>query len=284
MRYALFGLAAVASLYCLHRLRPWAERRGWIYYRKKHGSSGTLSNAVLEVHSLSLDPSKRYVLEEKTRDQVEDEESGDPPTTREGGRRPPNKGMKQTKPAQAMELRSLSPVFGRPLGMRWRPARNELGASGAAVWSHKWTGRLIGTWCRRPGVGMSTARSCHASTATRRLEFCTGSRSTAMQSSTRGTQEPRRFSRCASHLISLCLVLERGLAVGYATRVMGAATRTKERFFWLTPPKSLGELTVSDVVEAATPFEHEKRVRAWADAAWSAWAEHHATVRAWIPA
>ena len=26
----------------------------------------------------------------------------------------PNKGMKQTKPAQAMELRSLSPVFARP--------------------------------------------------------------------------------------------------------------------------------------------------------------------------
>ena len=25
---------------------------------------------------------------------------------------PSNKGMKQTKPAQAMELRSLSPVFG----------------------------------------------------------------------------------------------------------------------------------------------------------------------------
>jgi hypothetical protein len=27
---------------------------------------------------------------------------------------PPNKGMKQTKPAQAMELRSLSPVLGGP--------------------------------------------------------------------------------------------------------------------------------------------------------------------------
>jgi hypothetical protein len=26
---------------------------------------------------------------------------------------PSNKGMKQTKPAQAMELRSLSPVFAR---------------------------------------------------------------------------------------------------------------------------------------------------------------------------
>ena len=30
----------------------------------------------------------------------------------------PNKGMKQTKPAQAMELRSLSPVFGRQSGVR----------------------------------------------------------------------------------------------------------------------------------------------------------------------
>ena len=30
--------------------------------------------------------------------------------------RPPNKGMKQTKPAQAMELRSLSPVFDGPAG------------------------------------------------------------------------------------------------------------------------------------------------------------------------
>jgi hypothetical protein len=59
MRYALLGMAAVASLYCLHHIALWAERRGWIYYRKKHGSSGTLSNAVLEVHSL-FDPSKRY--------------------------------------------------------------------------------------------------------------------------------------------------------------------------------------------------------------------------------
>jgi hypothetical protein len=25
-------------------------------------------------------------------------------------------------------------------------------------------------------------------------------------------------------------------------------------------------------------------VRAWANAAWSAWAEHHATIRGWVPA
>jgi hypothetical protein len=86
------------------------------------------------------------------------------------------------------------------------------------------------------------------------------------------------------HLISLHLVLERGLAVAYATRVMGAASRAKQRFVWLPPPTSLGAVTVADVAEVATPFEHEERVRAWAEAAWSAWAEHHATVRSWAPA
>jgi hypothetical protein len=85
------------------------------------------------------------------------------------------------------------------------------------------------------------------------------------------------------HLISLYLVLERRLVVAYATRVMGTATKAKERFRWLTPPTSLGAVTVSDVAGVATPPQHKERVRAWADAAWSAWAEHHATVRGWAP-
>jgi uncharacterized protein DUF5946 len=86
------------------------------------------------------------------------------------------------------------------------------------------------------------------------------------------------------HLVSLHLVLERGLAVAYATRVMGVLTGAKQRFVWLSPPASLGAVTVADVAGAATPFQHEHRVRAWAEAAWSAWAEHHATVRGWAPA
>jgi hypothetical protein len=78
MKYALLVLLTVASLYGLHRLGLWAEGRGWLYYRKKHGSSGTLASALLEVHSL-LEPSKRHVVEERKRDQVEDEGSGIPP-------------------------------------------------------------------------------------------------------------------------------------------------------------------------------------------------------------
>ena len=99
-----------------------------------------------------------------------------------------------------------------------------------------------------------------------------------------GRPTPQAIQSVCLHLISLCLVVERGLTAAYATRVMGEATRAKERFFWLTPPVSLGAVTVSDVASPATASQHEERVRAWAEAAWSAWEQHHATVRGWLPA
>jgi hypothetical protein len=99
-----------------------------------------------------------------------------------------------------------------------------------------------------------------------------------------GHPSPQTSQSVCVHLIGLCLVLERGLDAQYATRVMRAATRPKGRFSWLTPPASLGPVTVSDVAGIATPHQHAERVRAWAQAAWSAWAEHHATVRRWVPA
>ena len=74
----LYGLTAVIAIYAAHRLGDWAEDRGYIYYRKKRGSSGTLGSAFLEVQSI-LEPGKRYVLEEKQKEDVDDEESGDPP-------------------------------------------------------------------------------------------------------------------------------------------------------------------------------------------------------------
>jgi hypothetical protein len=77
MKYVVLGLLVVVGLYGVHRLASWAERRGWIYYREHRGSSGSLSDAALEVHSL-LEPSRRQVLEEKQREQSEDEESSEP--------------------------------------------------------------------------------------------------------------------------------------------------------------------------------------------------------------
>lgn len=77
MKYALIALAALGSLYCLHRIAVWAERRGWIYYRAKRGSSGALGNALLEVHAI-VEPSARHVLEERLKDDPETAQAGDP--------------------------------------------------------------------------------------------------------------------------------------------------------------------------------------------------------------
>jgi hypothetical protein len=98
-----------------------------------------------------------------------------------------------------------------------------------------------------------------------------------------GHPSPQSIQSVSVHLLSLCLVLERNLAAAYATRVMAEATRAKDRFVWLTPPESLGEVTVAAVAGAAAAHEHAERVRAWARSAWAAWSPHHPTVRSWVP-
>jgi hypothetical protein len=78
MKYTLIGLAVIGGFYGLHRLAVWAEARGWIYYLHRHGSSGALGNAFLEVQSM-IEPSARVALEERVKDDHEGDESGDPP-------------------------------------------------------------------------------------------------------------------------------------------------------------------------------------------------------------
>ena len=78
MKYILWGIVIAAGLYSLHRLALWAEQRGWIYYRRSHGSSGTLGNAMLEVQAM-IEPSKRHILEERVKESAEAQKSGDPP-------------------------------------------------------------------------------------------------------------------------------------------------------------------------------------------------------------
>ena len=47
---------------------------------------------------------------------------------------------------------------------------------------------------------------------------------------------------------------------------------------WLEPPRSY-EMTVGDVLAAANADEHERLVRAGAEATWHAWRAHHDFVR-----
>ncbi|HEY1911319.1 MAG TPA: hypothetical protein VGG73_10380 [Vicinamibacterales bacterium] len=76
---ALLAIAgAGAILFGLHRLALWMEDRGWIYYRRKHGSSGSLGSACLEVQAM-LEPSKKHVIEIVRMDDFEDDDSAAPP-------------------------------------------------------------------------------------------------------------------------------------------------------------------------------------------------------------
>ena len=74
-----------AGMYAFHRVALRMEARGWIYYQKKRGSSGALSSAALEVQSM-FEPSTRYVLKERRKEDIEEQESGDPPAPGNGVR------------------------------------------------------------------------------------------------------------------------------------------------------------------------------------------------------
>lgn len=75
----LLVLAVIAgALFALDRIALWMESRGWIYYRHRTPSSSALGNAFLEVQSL-LDPEKGMLLEARREEQVEEDESGEPP-------------------------------------------------------------------------------------------------------------------------------------------------------------------------------------------------------------
>jgi hypothetical protein len=73
----IVGLTAL-SLYALHRLARWAERRGWIYYLERRPSRGALGNAFLEVQAL-LEPASRQLLEVRQAEPEEEDEQGEPP-------------------------------------------------------------------------------------------------------------------------------------------------------------------------------------------------------------
>ena len=79
MRTLLSVLLIVAVVaYLLHRLATWAERRGWIYYRRDRGSAlGSVMSAVDPIYN----PGKSHQIEEQRRlqDDREDEEAAAPP-------------------------------------------------------------------------------------------------------------------------------------------------------------------------------------------------------------
>lgn len=78
LKWVLIVLGAAAVLAALDRLLQAAEARGFIYYRRKRASPGSLGSAMMEIQS-HLQPSARHAVEEQRRVTKEADESGDPP-------------------------------------------------------------------------------------------------------------------------------------------------------------------------------------------------------------
>ena len=99
-----------------------------------------------------------------------------------------------------------------------------------------------------------------------------------------GQPSPQTIQSLIVHLASLHFMLERGQTAAQSIAMMGKLTRARLPFTWLTPPPSLGALTIVDVAAARTQAEHEALVVAWARSAFAAWAPHHDAVKRWLAA
>ena len=74
MRLALWGLAAAAALYALHRGALWLESRGWLYY-----SHTRRRGRVWLALAAAFDPNARKIQEVQEARRLEQDESGDDP-------------------------------------------------------------------------------------------------------------------------------------------------------------------------------------------------------------
>lgn len=96
-----------------------------------------------------------------------------------------------------------------------------------------------------------------------------------------GRPERRTARSVAIHLVGLCLSLERERGPIELPRLRQRLAPAKRVFPWLSPPDSLGEVTIVDVHDAENAEGHRATVDRWARSAWEAWSPHHAQVRAW---
>jgi hypothetical protein len=91
-----------------------------------------------------------------------------------------------------------------------------------------------------------------------------------------GTPNPQAIQSVAVHLLNMYGYLVRGFPVT-PPRLAGH----KGAFRWLNPPAKPAARTVRDMPIAGDAAAIGAASRAWAEAAWAAWAGHHAQIAEW---
>lgn len=99
-----------------------------------------------------------------------------------------------------------------------------------------------------------------------------------------GVPDPRAIRSVGTHLMSLCLRLERGVRPEDAPRMIQRFLARPPAFRWLDPPVPNGDRTIGDVEEAAAGPDGAHVAEAFGRSVWDAWAPHHPTVRGWLDA
>lgn len=94
----------------------------------------------------------------------------------------------------------------------------------------------------------------------------------------------RAVNSVAIHLVSLYMVLEKGVPLAEAARVkmeFSQYNKANRIVTHLEPPSSLGNITIFDVWDADDRAGHFASCEEWAWSVWRAWEAHHETIRKW---
>lgn len=84
------------------------------------------------------------------------------------------------------------------------------------------------------------------------------------------------------HLVSLCLVLERGWSGPAVSGALRKTLQHADHFTWLEPPVPNGRITILDVARAPNLAAHRAVVDAWARDVWAAWSPYHERVTEFV--
>lgn len=97
-----------------------------------------------------------------------------------------------------------------------------------------------------------------------------------------GTPGPQSTPSVWVHLLTLCFVLERRWPVERGVDLRRACADAFDRWPWLEPPSSMGDLSAIDIDRAIRARDGASAIdltRRWVNGAWAAWSRHHPAVR-----
>ncbi len=98
-------------------------------------------------------------------------------------------------------------------------------------------------------------------------------------------QHPEPYMHSAKsetgHLASICWQLEYAASPAIWQKLQKHLNDRQDEPR-LAVPATKGKITIADVFSLQDGAAYQAKVREWAESAWQAWSQHHATVRSWV--